>query len=191
MTPKLILTGFMATGKSAVGSLVARRLSWRFIDSDAEIVARARKPIAVIFAELGESRFRAIERETIAALADDDRRCPRSGQPLPAVISTGGGVLTDEQNCAALRRIGVIICLSARPEVIAARVSRSAAKRPKLTEGDRPLEERIRELMTERAAAYARADITVDTSDLAPDLVADRVIDAFFARGPWRCKPSA
>ncbi|MGO9453058.1 MAG: shikimate kinase [Candidatus Binataceae bacterium] len=191
MTPKLILTGFMATGKSAVGSLIARRLGWRFIDSDAEIVARAGKPIPAIFAEFGESRFRAIERETIAALADDDRLCPLSGEPLPAVISTGGGVLTDERNCAALRRCGVIICLSARPEVIASRIGRSATRRPKLTEGGKPLEERIRELMAERAAAYARADITVDTSDLAPDQVADRVIDAFFAKGPWRCKRSA
>jgi shikimate kinase len=191
MTAKLILTGFMATGKSAVGHLVANRLGWRFADTDVEITSRAGKPIPAIFADQGEPHFRALEREVVASLAADPRRCPQCGKPLPAVISTGGGVLIDEGNCTALKRAGVIICLTARPEVIAARVGRSAARRPKLIESDQPLEQRIRELMKERAAAYARADLTVDTSDLPLDRVADRVIDAFVAREKSPCRPSA
>jgi len=191
MNGKLILTGFMATGKSAVGHLVARRLGWRFTDTDASIAARAGKPIPAIFADHGEPHFRALERETIAALAQDRRRCPQCGKLMPAVISTGGGALVDEENCAMLKRIGVVICLTARPEIIAARVGRSASRRPKLVEGGKPLEHRIRELMTERATAYARADATIDTSDLPPDRVADRVIDAFVAQGRLRCRPSA
>jgi len=140
MAPKLILTGFMATGKSAIGRAAAARLGWRLVDSDAELVARAGKPIPAIFAEHGEAQFRALEREVIAALADDPALCPQCGEPRPAVISTGGGALVDERNYLALKRAGVIICLSARPEVIAARVRRSPHKRPKLTEGGRPLE---------------------------------------------------
>jgi len=140
MAPKLILTGFMASGKSAVGRAVAARLGWRLVDSDAEISARAGKSIPVIFAERGEAYFRTLERETIAALAGDPARCPQCGEPRPAVISTGGGALIDERNYAALSSAGVIICLSARPEVIAARVRRAPHKRPKLLVGGKPLE---------------------------------------------------
>lgn len=191
MTPKLILTGFMATGKSVVGPRVARRLGWRFIDTDAIIVAREGRPIAAIFSDDGEPRFRALERGVVAELAAERRRCPMCHCALPAVISTGGGVMVDEANAAALRRAGVVICLSARPDVIAARVARSRARRPKLMEGGKPLGKRIRELMTQRAPAYARAHASVDTSDASVDAVVERVIDAFVAEAKLRWKHSA
>ena len=87
----------------------------------------------------------------------------------------------------------MIICLSARPEVIAARVRRSPLKRPKLLEGGKPLEARISELMEERRAVYARADFTVDTSDLSVAESAERVLDIFgrYGRSAHRCAPSA
>jgi shikimate kinase len=190
MTPKLILTGFMATGKSSVGPLVARRLGWQFVDSDAIIVARAKKPVAQIFADDGEAQFRKFEREVIAHLAADRRRCPLCHGPHPEVISTGGGALVDESNCAALQRAGVIICLTARPEVVAARVDRSKTKRPKLTESGKSTLDRVKELMAERADAYARADARIDTSDLTTDQVTERVIDAFRVRAARKCIPS-
>jgi len=190
MTPKLILTGFMATGKSSVGPLVARRLGWQFVDSDDVIVARAKKPVAQIFADDGEAQFRKFEREVIAHLAGDLRRCPQCHGPHPEVISTGGGALVDESNSAALKRTGVIICLTARPEVVAARVDRSKTKRPKLTESGKSTLDRVKELMGERADAYDRADARVDTSDLAAAEVAERVIDAFRACAARKCIPS-
>src|SRR5215472_11840454 len=188
MTSKLILTGFMATGKSAVGRILARRLGWRFIDSDLEIAARAGKSIPAIFAEEGESRFRALERQTIAELTADDRHCPNCGNVLPAVISTGGGALVDTQNCTMLKRAGLVICLTARPEVIATRIGRSASRRPKLVEGGKPLDKRIRELLAERADAYARADLTIDTSDFSPGAIAEMVIDEMIRHGTARCR---
>lgn len=195
MAPKLILTGFMAAGKSAVGRAVAARLGVRLRDSDAELVARTGRPIAEIFARDGEAHFRALEREVIAELASDSDRCPRCGADRPAVISTGGGALVDERNYAALRRAGVIVCLTARPEVIAARVRRSREARPKLLEGGKPLEERIAELMEERRAAYARADFTVDTSEPTVAEAAERVLEIFAAHGgaagAHRCAVSA
>jgi shikimate kinase len=169
VVPKVILTGFMATGKSSVGRSVAARLGHRFIDTDHEIVARAGKPIARIFAEDGEAAFRQLEREVIAALMQ---------APQPAVIATGGGALVDDANFAALSQAGVIVCLVARPEVIARRVSVSNIARPKLAEGNLPLEQRIVELMEARQSAYARAAITIDTSDLTIDVVAERVLRA-------------
>jgi shikimate kinase len=165
--PKLVLTGFMASGKSAVGRALAARLGRRFIDSDHEIIVRAGKPIARIFAEDGEAAFRALEREVIAALA---------AAPEPAVIATGGGALVDNANYEALSRAATIICLAARPEVLARRVSASNVARPKLMEGNLPLEERIAQLMEQRREAYARADITVDTSDLSVSAAAARVL---------------
>lgn len=190
MTPRLILTGFMATGKSVVGPLVARQLGWSFVDSDAEIVRRAGKPIAEIFRAHGEAHFRSLEREVIAELAGDPRRCVQCQGPRPAVIATGGGALVDHANCAALKSAGVIVCLTARPQVIAARVERSRARRPKLAEGGKPVLERVRELMAERAEAYARGDVIIDTSDLAPEEAAELVIAEFAPRAVGRCRPS-
>ena len=191
MTPKLILTGFMATGKSSVGPIVAKRLGWEFIDSDVMIVARAKKPVAQIFADDGEAQFRKFEREVVARLAGDLRRCPQCHGPFPSVISTGGGALVDDANCAALKRAGVIICLTARPEILAARIDRSKTRRPKLSESGKSTLDRVKELMTERADAYARADAQVDTSDLSADQVAALVLNAFSAHAARRCLPPA
>jgi len=182
MARKLVLTGFMATGKSAVGAIVARRLNWPLIDSDTEIESRAGKSIVTIFAEDGEPRFRALEREIIAELA---------ARHEPAVIATGGGALIDDTNFAALSRTGVIICLAAHPEVIAARVAGSGRTRPKLLEGDLPLEDRITELLAARSAAYARAAATIDTSELTRDQAAEQVLAAFAQHGGNRCGASA
>ncbi len=181
----------MATGKSSAGPLVARRLGWEFVDVDSVIVAQAGKPIAQIFADHGEAHFRRLEREVVAHLTGDRRRCPNCHGPYPEVISTGGGVLVDESNCAALKRVGVIVCLTARPEVVAARVERSKTRRPKLIEGGKSTLARIKELMDERADAYARADIQIDSSDLTVDQLADQVISAFAAHAARRCVPSA
>ncbi|MGH7988120.1 MAG: shikimate kinase [Candidatus Binataceae bacterium] len=176
MAPKLILTGFMATGKSTVARALARRLGWPLVECDAMIVARAGKPIPEIFEAGGEASFRALEREVIAAIARDRRRCARCGQPRPAVISTGGGALADRGNQALLAACGVIICLDARPEVIARRIGRGANSRPMLLEGGKPLRARIAELMEARREAYSCASITVDTSDLSIEQVVDAVI---------------
>jgi shikimate kinase len=191
MAPRLILTGFMGTGKSSIAPILARRLAWPYIDSDEVLVARAGKPIAAIFESEGEAQFRKLEREVIADLARDQPRCPQSGNPLPTVIATGGGALMDDANYRALNHAGVIICLSARPEVIARRVERSRARRPKLLEGGKPLRERIAELMEQRKGVYARAAAIVDTSDLSVERAADQVLAVFIKHGASRCAPFA
>ncbi len=189
MTPKLILTGFMATGKSTVGPIVARRLGWHFLDSDAEIVARAGKPIAQIFTDDGEAKFRELERAVIASLADVNRRCAQCHGIRPEVISTGGGVLADPANCDALKQAGVIICLTARPEVIAARVSRSKTKRPKLMQSGKSTLASVQELMEERREAYARADLHIDSSELGVEQAAELVLTEFTACAAQRGVP--
>lgn len=191
MAPCLILTGFMGTGKSSIAPILARKLAWAYVDSDEVLVARAGKPIAAIFETEGEARFRTLEREVIAHISHHRPLCPLSGRALPAVIATGGGVLMDEANYHALNHAGVIICLSARPEVIARRVERTKARRPKLLEGGKPLRVRIAELLAEREDAYARAEAIVDTSDLSVERAAERVLGSFIEHGARRCAPSA
>lgn len=175
---KLILTGFMATGKSTVARHLARRLHWPLIDCDAEISARAGKPIQQIFRDSGEDHFRALERSVIAAITVDPRRCAQCGRPRPAIIATGGGAIVDPQNYAALRNCGLIICLTARADVIARRVASSVKVRPMLSQRGTPVIQRIGELMESRRAAYARAALTIDTSDRNVDQVIDAILEA-------------
>jgi shikimate kinase len=190
MARSLVLTGFMATGKSAVARALARRLGWRQIDCDAEIVARAGKSIPEIFRTAGEAHFRVLEREVISALADDHCRCPQCGQRRPAVIATGGGAIVDLRNYAQLSRAGIVVCLTARPEVIVRRIGGSAKARPMLTEGGKPVKQRIIELMEHRQAAYARAVLTIDTSDLTIEEVVERILATVGERRATLCQPS-
>ncbi len=188
---KVILTGFMATGKSTVARHLARRLRWRLIDCDVEISARAGKPIPQIFRDCGEAYFRTLERSVIAEITSDPRRCAQCGHRRPAVIATGGGAIVDPQNYAALRNCGVIICLSARPEVIARRVASSVKARPMLAHSGMPVKQRIAELMEQRREAYARATFTIDTSDRSVEQVVDAILDALAQNYPMIVQPMA
>jgi shikimate kinase len=95
------------------------------------------------------------------------------------VIATGGGAILDAQNFAALKRCGIVVCLAARPEIIARRAGPHAAARPLLAASGKPLRERIAELIEERREAYARAAVTIDTSDLSVEEAADAAIAGF------------
>ena len=169
----LVITGFSGTGKSLVAKEAARRLGWVFVDTDDEIVKRAGKPIAQIFSQEGEGKFRELEREAI-------RKACRQRQ---TVIAIGGGAIVDGQNYELLARTGSIVCLEARPETIYERLFRVAAcspgaeVRPLLT-ADNPLE-RIRELKASRQSHYAKADWTIHTDRLSISEVAEEVIRAW------------
>jgi shikimate kinase len=89
---RIVLTGFMGSGKSTVGLLVAARLGWRFVDADPAIEAEAGMPIAEIFRRSGEAEFRRRERETIARLATESH----------LVLALGGGAIEDAQTRALL-----------------------------------------------------------------------------------------
>ena len=160
----IILTGFMGTGKSTVGKRLAKRLSWTFVDVDRLIETSAKMPVARIFAERGEAVFRRLERRAIG-------RVIRAHEQ---VIATGGGAFVDAQSRAKLRVSGPVICLTARPQVILARVGRRLDARPLLVGHPSPLG-RIRALLAQRAAAYAHADLTIDTSSLSVDEAVERV----------------
>ncbi len=167
----IILTGFSFTGKSAVGREVAQRLGWRFADSDDEIVALAGKGIPEIFAEDGERRFRALERQVLASI------CEKEDQ----VVATGGGAVVDPRNRELFSRCGVVVCLEAAPETIHKRLMAAQEAyqtvRPLLAV-ENPLEH-IRSLKAARQPFYDVADWSVCTDNLTLDHVVDRVIDGF------------
>ena len=170
----IILTGFMGTGKTAVGKRLAKRLGWKFVDVDLLIETSTRRPIARIFAERGEAVFRRLERRHIS-------RVVRAGQQ---VVATGGGAFVDPESRTRLRVSGPVICLTARPHVILKRVGHRLASRPMLAGSTNPVA-KIRALLAQRAPAYAQAELTVDTSDLPIEGVVEAIVEKL---RPCLCK---
>jgi shikimate kinase len=164
--PQVILTGFMATGKTEVGRRLARVLGRPFVDIDGLIEAAAGKKVVKIFADEGEPRFRELERTAVAEAC----------QVPDAIVATGGGTLLDLDNRRRLAAAGPIVCLSAPPEDIARRVGKGTS-RPLLASrnGSNDKLARIRALLAERAPVYALATHTVDTAGLGVDQVVERV----------------
>ncbi|GIV17861.1 MAG: shikimate kinase [Armatimonadota bacterium] len=155
--PNVALIGFMGTGKSLLGQMLAQRWGWRFVDTDSLIEEKVGCSVAQIFERFGEEYFRQQETEVLRSLETQHH----------LVIATGGGVPTRPENVHSLRRHAVIVLLTAEPEVILQRVQ-PVQTRPKLASAPDPLAE-IRRLLREREVAYACADIRVDTSALSPE----------------------
>ncbi|MBM3944037.1 MAG: 3-dehydroquinate synthase [SAR202 cluster bacterium] len=173
MKANIFLTGFSGAGKSTVGREVARRMGWTFVDTDAEIVRIAGKPIPAIFSEDGEATFRQLEHKALAGVCARDRQ----------VVSTGGGIVTRASNRALMQGHGIAVCLEAEPETIYERLREQNAHaeteevRPMLAAAD-PLK-RIGELKAKRQRHYALAHWTVHTDRLSPQAVAGEVVHAW------------
>jgi shikimate kinase len=162
----LALIGFMGTGKSGVGRVVADLMHFTFLDTDNVVEARAGKPISDIFSQDGEPAFRQWERRVVEELTRREK----------TVIATGGGLPADPANLASLKTHALVICLWASPETIWERV-RGQNHRPLLNEPD-PLG-KIRELLAAREAHYRQADVLVNTEMRSVREVAQHVIHQF------------
>jgi shikimate kinase len=159
----VVLFGFMGVGKTTVGRLLAPRLGYRFVDSDAEAEQELGMKISAAFAQLGEPEFRAVERRVIRRLVKSDK----------LVIALGGGAVLDSSNVVFLRGTGKMILLTASPEEISLR-THSDSNRPLLA-GENKIE-RIKNLMLERLERYlAAADVVVDTNGVSPIRVAETI----------------
>ena len=159
----LVLTGFMAVGKTAVGKRLARKLGRRFIDTDHEIEVREGATIREIFDKRGETEFRRVERELVAGLDPEQ----------PTVISTGGGTFVDERNREALRRLGIVVCLVTSIDTVIERAGRGG-KRPLASGASR---EKLEKLYNERMDAYRHADVLVETDGLTLEQSVARVLN--------------
>ena len=160
----VVLTGFMGTGKTTVGRVVAERLGYAFVDTDDVIVER-HGPIPAIFATHGEPFFRELERDIASELAARDG----------LVIATGGRMLVDPANADVLAATGLVVCLTADVDTIVHRVaSDDVATRPMLA-GASDVRARISDLLAERAQAYERF-VMVPTDDRMPADIADEIV---------------
>lgn len=155
----IILGGFMGTGKTTVGQIVADYIGWHFVDTDDEIVHRFGRSIPEIFAHQGEATFRRYETVIAQSLAAGSEQ----------VIATGGGLLVDPANLAMMQASGFVVCLTADPATIEQRLNDEESE-------GRPLAANWRDLLAARAAAYAEIPHQIETTGKAPRTVAEEVI---------------
>ncbi|GBE03491.1 MAG TPA: 3-dehydroquinate synthase [Nitrospirae bacterium] len=162
---KIVLTGFMGTGKTSVGKEISRKLGYRFIDTDVLIEKREGRAISVIFKENGEDYFRKLEEAVIEVVSKE----------MNVVIATGGGVIKNRKNVKNLRREGIIIWLKASPEIILKRIMTEGGKRP-LLEVEEPLNE-VNKLLNERMGLYKQGDTSFDTDYITSEEAAEEIIE--------------
>jgi shikimate kinase len=165
----IVLTGFMGTGKTAVGRELSRLLSMRLVDIDAEIEEDRKMTINDIFQKFGEKYFRDVETGMIRRFAAQKN----------LIISTGGGAVLREENMEVLRETGIVFCLDACPETILERTSRSE-DRPLLKAGD-PMT-KIKELLSFRRPFYEKAGTLIDTEGKNPLQIAEEIVEIFRCR---------
>ena len=166
MKTNIALIGFMGTGKTAVGQLLAKKLKRKFFELDSLIEQKAGKSIPEIFEQDGEIAFRELEIEVTKKTAKEKN----------SVIACGGGIVLNKINIDRLKRTCVIVCLTASPAVILKRTSGDKDGRPLLAVTERA--QQIKELMKVRRPFYERsAEITVNTSGINADSVAGRIIE--------------
>jgi shikimate kinase len=166
MKSSIALIGFMGTGKTVVGKLLAQQLGKDFIELDALIEKRAGKSIPEIFRQDGEMKFRELEIDITKGIAMKEN----------TVIACGGGIVLNNINIDRLRLECVIICLTASPSIILKRTSTDRDGRPLLAVSDRL--QQIKELLKFRRPFYKRAaDIIVNTSQLRPETVVRVIVE--------------
>jgi shikimate kinase len=162
----LALIGFMGTGKTSVGRLIAEQLHFEYLDTDEMIQTHTGRTIADIFKTDGEPAFRALEQKVVEELASRTKM----------VIATGGGLPTDPANLASLKTHALVVCLWASPEKIWERV-RNQSHRPLLHDADP--QKKIRELLAAREPFYRQADVLLNTELRSVREVAQQIVHQF------------
>jgi shikimate kinase len=155
----IVLVGMMGAGKSSIGRRLAARLGIPFVDADSEIERAAGMTIAEIFAKYREPYFRAGEARVIARLLDNG----------PQVLATGGGAVMDPHTRELIHDKAISVWLKADLDVLLKRTKRR---------NDRPLAEKIKDLLPLREPFYAQADIVVLSRDEPHDTIVDEIIAA-------------
>jgi shikimate kinase len=164
MSDRIVLIGMMGVGKTTVGRLLADRLGWEHVDSDAQVVASTGRTVPELFEERGEAGFRAEESRVLHEALSGDR---------PVVVSAAGGVVLSAANRDLIARSGTVVWLRADPDVLARRVG-DGSGRPLL--GDDPAS-RLAVLDQERRPFYEElAHAVVDVAPGTPSEVVDRVL---------------
>ena len=158
----IYLVGFMGTGKTSVGCLLAKKKKWHFIDLDEHIELKQQRRIADIFANDGEPYFRKIEKKALKEVASQKG----------FVVACGGGIVLDKHNIKLMKKSGILVCLSASAKEILKRVSANT-NRPLLNVANP--RKRIELLLKMRAPYYMQADKIIDTSRLSIKEVVEKI----------------
>lgn len=160
----IVLIGFMGTGKTTIGRLLASRLGCPFVDSDKKVEYENNMTIREIFELYGEEYFRQREKEVITKLSRYNN----------VVIATGGGVVLSNENMRRLKKNGILIALTASTETILERTGRRIT-RPLLTDL-LEREQLVAKLLNDRAQLYQKADFSVDTNLVSPQDVITEIM---------------
>jgi shikimate kinase len=161
----IILVGFMGTGKTVTGRLLAERTGMKLVDMDSEIETRQGKTIPEIFAQDGEAAFRVLERYLVKKLSECNG----------LIISTGGGVVMNPDNITDFEQNGLVVCLNASPETIFQRLEKDTT-RPLLS-GDKKTQ--IAALLEKRKPVYASIAHQIDSDLLNPEERAKTILDLY------------
>ena len=162
----IILTGFMGTGKSTIGQLVAAELQYEFVDMDTLIEQREGRIISQIFADDGETYFRQLEANLCRELAAQES----------LVIATGGGALVSVENLRVMERSGLVVCLDCDPATLWERIGQSE-DRPMLVARDEGRFARLAALLEKRIPAYARIKHHLDVTHFSPEEAARQICE--------------
>lgn len=147
----LVLVGMMGSGKTTLGSALAREWGVQFFDVDAVVEQRFQKTVSEIFATEGEAFFREAESETIKVLLEHQQ----------AIIALGGGAFLSERNRNIIKNNAISVFLKVSVEILFRRLEKKAAHRPVLQAGNGSLRERVEMLVAAREPFYALADVTI------------------------------
>ncbi len=167
----IFLTGFMGSGKSTVGPILANTLGYEFLDVDTLIEQRSDKPIVQLFETVGEQGFRSIESEALRTVTGLDGY----------VVSLGGGTIANEENFQLIRQSGVIVYLHLPSQEILRRV-KTKHDRPMLKDRHgsplqpNELATRIEQLLRRREQFYERADIIISTDKQKIGTTVDEIV---------------
>lgn len=164
------LTGFMASGKSTIGPIVANALGWNFFDLDKEIEKRENRKIKKIFEEDGEDYFRRKETEILKEISNGEK----------LIISLGGGTLIIKENREFIKKNGKLIFLRSSPEVAYRRLKNKRDRPILLADNNEEAAEnvvieRIESLMKERMKYYQKADYFIDTDKESIGTTVDKI----------------
>lgn len=174
---RIYLTGFMGSGKSTIGPILAERLDYDFVDLDLQIEWVVQKPIVAIFEEDGEAAFRALEADVFKETMSLDH----------LVVATGGGTLLNQEFLRLAKSAGVVVYLRLAAKALAVRL-KGMVNRPIMQDqkggllSESALLVRIEALLTERGPFYEQADFIVEADGLSPEVVVEAIVGALNER---------
>lgn len=166
MMKNIVLTGFMGSGKTTIAKAIERKMGISFVDTDELIETYEQSKISEIFNLKGEKYFRKLETKILKNLIEADGL---------KVLSTGGGIITNEENILLLKQLGTVFYLRIKPETVVKRLDGDVT-RPLLLGEDKFA--KVEKLMNERKEAYEKtADVTIDVDDISVEKIVGKIVE--------------